>query len=147
MKIRCLQSGDHSEWLRMRKALWPDCPAQRHENEMATIIADHQRQVVFVAEQDAGMLCGFVEASIHPHAIGCETNPVGYVEGWWVDPAHRRGGVGRALLCAVESWVLERGCTEIASDCMVHNEISLTAHLAAGYRETGRLIHFAKRIV
>lgn len=130
----------------MRRALWPECSPAAHESEMSTIIADRSRQIAIMAVMDAGTCCGFVEASIHPHAIGCETNPVGYVEGWWVDPDYRRSGVGRALLSAVEQWAIGLGCREMASDCLIGNEVSLTAHLASGYRETGRLIHFAKKI-
>lgn len=113
---------------------------------MAAILGDSGRQAVFVAEGEDGGLCGFVEASIHPHAIGCETNPVGYVEGWWVDATMRRRGVGRALLAACEEWARGLGAREMASDCLIDNEASFKAHTAGGYRETGRLIHFAKRI-
>lgn len=91
-------------------------------------------------------LCGFVEGSIHPHAVGCETNPVGYVEGWWVDPDHRQTGVGRKLLAALEDWARRHGCREMASDCLADNHLSRAAHCATGYHETGTLIHFAKRI-
>ncbi len=30
----------------------------------------------------------------------------------------------------------------MASDCLIDNEVSYHAHLAIGYRETERLIHF-----
>ena len=35
-------------------------------------------------------------------ADGCTTHPVGYVEGWYVDPDVRRKGVGKALVAAAE---------------------------------------------
>lgn len=146
MRIRRIGKSDWDKWLRMRAALWPDCGPEQSAREMETILGDTESQVVFAAEDESGMLVGFVEGSIHPHALGCETNPVGYVEGWWVDAAVRRRGVGRALLAACEAWAREKGCREMASDCFVENAVSFAAHRANGYAEAGRLIHFAKKI-
>lgn len=129
----------------MRSALWPECPTEQHEREMAMIEND-PRQTAFVAVGADGSLCGLVEVSIHPNAIGCETQPVGYVEGWYVDPEVRRRGVGRQLLAAAEAWAGARGCREMASDTQLDNAISAAAHRAAGYEETDRAIHFRKRL-
>jgi aminoglycoside 6'-N-acetyltransferase I len=52
--------------------------------------------------------------------------------------------VGRALFEAAEGWARGLGLREIASDTFIANEISLKAHLALGYEEKERLIHFAK---
>jgi len=70
---------------------------------MASILADDS-QAVFVAVRERGGLSGFAEVSIHPHALGCQTHPVGYLEGWWVDPDLRRTGLGRQLVAAAENW-------------------------------------------
>src|SRR5437667_6595225 len=79
-----------------------------------------------------------------PHADGCDTSPVGYVEGWYVDADVRRHGDGRRLIRTAERWARERGCTEMGSDCLLENEVSLRAHLAIGYEERERLIHFRR---
>lgn len=144
--VRPLRQDDGDEWLRMRSLLWPECPPERHAREQASILADSAAQAVFVLDNNGSRLLGFVELSIHPHAIGCDTNPVAYVEGWWVDELHRRKKHGRALLAAGEEWARVRGCREIASDCHAHNAASRASHLASGFQETGVLIHFAKRI-
>ena len=146
MATRSIEPGDRDEWLRLRKALWPECAVDTLEAEMADILADRDNQAVFVAVRPAGCLGGFVEASIHPHAIGCDTRPVGYLEGWYVDPDLRRTGVGRELLAAAESWARSRDCIEMASDTVSDNEAGFAAHQACGYAETGRLIHFKKRL-
>lgn len=41
---------------------------------------------------------GFVEASLRPYAEGCDTRPVGYLEGGYVAPEWRGQGIGRALV-------------------------------------------------
>ncbi len=146
MQTRTIEPGDHNEWLRLRSALWPECEVSTLEAEMADILADHDNQVAFVAVRPTGTLGGFVEASIHPHAIGCDTRPVGYLEGWYVDQDLRGTGIGRRLLAAAESWALSRGCVEMASDTLFDNEGGFSAHRACGYIVTGRLIHFKKRL-
>ena len=102
------------------------------------------RTPVFVAERDKDGLGGFLEAGTRPYADGCDTSPVGYIEGWFVDEDLRQHGVGRALVEAAEGWARGLGLHEMASDAFIANEISLKAHLALGYKEKERLIHFAK---
>ena len=141
--IRALLPADAAAWQHLRTQLWPAYTPQLHAREMATILADSDNQAVFVA--DAGSrLVGFVEASLHPHAIGCEHAPVGYVEGWYVAPELRRTGIGRRLLAAAEAWALARGCREMASDAHPHNGVSQAAHRAAGYAAVDMLVHFRK---
>lgn len=129
----------------MRTALWPDCIGEENASGLAQVQADPQ-QAIFVAPRDQGGLCGFVEVSIHPHAIGCATQRVGYVEGLYVDPDMRRHGIGRKLLRAAEDWARRKGCQEMASDTQLDNAVSTATHLAAGYREAERAIHFSKRL-
>lgn len=92
-------------------------------------------------------MCGFLEASIRTFADGCDTRPVGYIEGWYVDPGVRHQGIGGELVRAAEAWAGAQGLREMASDCLIDDEISLQAHLALGYVETERLIHFRKPLV
>lgn len=74
------------------------------------------------------------------------TRPVGYIEAWYVQPEHRRSGIGRRLVEAAEGWVLSRGCTEMGSDADLGNEISHRAHRALLYTEVTRLVLFSKKL-
>jgi aminoglycoside 6'-N-acetyltransferase I len=141
--IREPADEDRPEWLRMRLALWDDCPVEEHEQEMNEYLegCDHK---VFLAARPDGGLCGFLEAAIHPWAIGCDHRPVGYIEGWYVDPDVRRQGVGRALVEAAEAWARTAGCRQMASDTQDENRTSQNAHGALGYQETYRLVYFKK---
>lgn len=145
MKIRPLEPADYDEWSRMRLTLWPDQEPADLRREMKEILAD-PRQPVFVAERSDGRLGGFLEASIHIDTYGCDTKPVGYIEGWYVDADLRRTGVGGELMAAAETWAAAQGYQEMASDCEIDNLISLQAHQALGYEEVERLIHFRKWI-
>jgi aminoglycoside 6'-N-acetyltransferase I len=147
MTVRPIQPFEHDEWLRMRIALWPDCPPEKHRQEMAEITRDTERGAVFVSVAPDGYLQGFLEASLRSdHVEGCRTKPVGYVEGWYVEPEFRRRGVGRALVAAAEDWARAKGCREMASDAEIENLASQVAHRRLGYAEVGRTVHFRKEI-
>jgi aminoglycoside 6'-N-acetyltransferase I len=102
------------------------------------------KALVAVAEID-GELVGFAEVSIRvDHVEGTADSPVPYLEGWYVRNAHRRRGIGRALLEFVENWALERGFKEIASDAETANEAGIRLHARLGFAEAGRTVHFVK---
>jgi GNAT superfamily N-acetyltransferase len=153
MQVRPTYRPDRDEWVRMRNALWPEDRAEHGEDVDTFFATDTFRSSeaslpwkVFVAERPAGGLCGFVEASVHPFVDGCTTRPVGYVEGWFVDPDVRRQGVGRRLVQAAEAWAAAHGCREMASDALLGNAVSHEAHRALGFEESQRLVHFRKRL-
>jgi len=145
MHIRPVKPEDLDEWLRMRLLLWSDDAPQEHLKEMEDMLADSTCAVLVAVCPDGG-LCGFLEVSQRKYADGCNTSPVGYIEGWYVDPDHRRNQVGAQLVQAAEAWARQSGLQEMASDCIINNIISLKAHNALGYEEVERLIHFKKQL-
>jgi len=146
MHVRRVGPLDDAEWLRMRDVLWPGLAARTHETEMADFRANQTTQVVFVVDRENGLLGGFLETGTRHNAAGCETSPVGYIEGWYVDPDLRQAGWGRALVEAAEAWARSCGYAEIASDCHLDNDVSFMAHTAIGYKAVERLIHFRKSL-
>jgi aminoglycoside 6'-N-acetyltransferase I len=146
MHVRRLGPDDDAEWMRMRDALWPGLSPGVHQAEMAEYRVDEDTRAVFVVDRADGRLGGFLEAGTREHADGCETSPVGYVEGWYVDPDLRQNGWGGRLVEAAEAWARSRGHAEMASDCLLGNEVSFKAHTALGYEVAERLIHFRKTL-
>jgi predicted N-acetyltransferase YhbS len=152
--IRPASSDDQVEWARMRCLLWPDDTADEHAKEVAAFFGNKSFSwseslpavAVFVAVRPSSELCGFLEVSIRPFADGCKTRPVGYVEGWFVDPDMRQQGIGRRLVTAAEQWAAAHGCKEMASDAHLENTVSLMAHQALGFEEASRAIHLRKRL-
>lgn len=146
LTIRPLQSTDHTEWLRLRQALWPDQSDAQNAQEMTEILTYFDRMPAFVAERPDGGLCGFVEVTIHDNAPGCVTDRIGYLEAWYVDPDWRQQGVGRLLVEAAEAWARANGCIEMASDTDQGYPDSPAVHGQLGYREVARDIYFRKDI-
>ena len=66
-------------------------------------ILGRDTEEVFVAERPGGGLCGFLEAALRSRADGCDSTPVAYIGGWYVDEDVRRHGVGRALVEEAEA--------------------------------------------
>lgn len=139
--VREYAAGDSEEWARMRTALWPD----QTEADMTEWLG-RRDAVTIVAEREGGGLCGFAEVGERRWAEGCETRPVAFLEGWYVDPDVRRGGIGVRLLRTGEEWALRNGYREMGSDVLIDNEISHVAHARAGFREIERVVTYAKEL-
>jgi aminoglycoside 6'-N-acetyltransferase I len=143
--IRRAITADKNEWHRMRLLLWPDESPEALFTSMDEILADPLTST-FVAVRPDGLLGGFLEAGLRKYGEGCETSPIGYLEGWFVDEDLRKQGVGKALVRAAEDWARSQGCSEMGSDTWLDNETSITAHLALGFEENERLVHFRKSL-
>ena len=146
MKVRPLQPADLEKWSRMRTALWPHCTIEVNRLEINLMLSKPDRCVIFVSERDNGELNGFIEVGLRDVAQDCYTSPVGYIEGWYVDPDVRRTSIGRALVEAGENWARSKGCTEMASDAHVTNEISHEAHQHLGYERGEAIVTFHKKL-
>lgn len=142
--VRKLEEKDVSGWFRLRKMLWDQSTDDEHRAEMKDIYEHTETQLVIVAENFDGRLVGFLEASIRPFVEDCETDHVGYLEGWFVENQYRQTGIGKKLVTAAENWARNKGCSEMASDSEIGNDLSLKAHQSLGYEETSRLVHLRK---
>lgn len=144
--IRPLEERDLAEWLRLRTSLWDQTAEDDHRTEMVEIFEHPDSQFVAVADIGSGRLVGFLEASIRNQVEDCETENVGYLEGWFVETDHRRQGIGAKLVAAAEDWARAHGCAEMASDAEIGNMASQQAHAQLGYTETSRLVHLRKEL-
>jgi aminoglycoside 6'-N-acetyltransferase I len=141
--IREVMAADAPEWLRMRRALLPDDPS--HEAEVRDYFSRFARDAVtLVAERPGGGLVGFVEVGSRSFAEGCESQPVAYIEGWYVDPGARHQGIGAALMRAAERWAWAAGFRELGSDAELTNGSSQVAHRALGFQEVVRIVCFRR---
>lgn len=145
MTIRELVESDRGHWVRLRDALWPGSLSD-HDAETRKYFENRLKApIVFVAEIDE-RLVGFLELDYRKYAPGCTSSPVPFVEGWYVEPALQRRGIGRALVEAAEAHARAAGHHEIASDAEIENANSLAAHLALGYEEVERVVCFRRAL-
>ncbi|WP_113408146.1 aminoglycoside 6'-N-acetyltransferase [Hyphomicrobiales bacterium] len=144
--MRIEQAADEylDEWTRLRAELWPDSSYEHHRAELAQFRAN-ENAVAYLAIDSAGHVAGFAEATLrHDYVNGCKTSPVLFLEGIYVRPEHRRGGMARALCDSVGTWDRAAGCTEFASDALIDNLASHAFHAALGFVETRRVVYFRK---
>jgi aminoglycoside 6'-N-acetyltransferase I len=148
--IRTAQLGDLDAIASMSVRLWPESPAHEHREEVRALLAGEPLSTMpltmFVAEDEARVI-GFIEVGLRSHADGCDPRqPCGFVEGWFVEPEHRRRGVGRRLIEHAESWARRQGCIELASDTWLDNAASQNAHAALGFEVVDRCVNYRKPI-
>ena len=142
--IRRVTKADKSEWFRMRKGIWPEAPDEYLDFDMDEILVSDDDMVLFACVE--GKPIGLTEAQIKDYGEGCETSPIGYLEGWFVQEDYRGKSIVGIMTQAAENWIREKGCTEVASDTWLDNEPSIRAHVKMGYYEVERLVHFVKQL-
>jgi aminoglycoside 6'-N-acetyltransferase I len=145
VRIREIAEADRPAWVRMRDALWPGSLWDHEVETQKYFATGGDRPIVFVAEADE-QLVGFLELDFRKYAPECLSSPVPFIEGWYVEPAWQRQGVGRALVQAAEARALDLGYTEIASDVEIDNTGSIAAHRALGYEEVERTVAFRRSL-
>ena len=108
--------ADAVAWEQMREALWPGDP---HADDIAAFFAGHFPElaaVLVAVPLNTDALVAFVELSARKDLPGTHGAMTGYVEGLYVEPAHRASGLTLRLLRAAREWAQERGCLFFASD-------------------------------
>jgi aminoglycoside 6'-N-acetyltransferase I len=150
LHVRPATTADRSSWLVLRERLWPTPPEEEsvHSAEIDAFFAGDTRVasvvLLVVPGEATAEPVGFAELSLRSAVEGCHTDPVAYLEGWYVEPSFRRQGVGAALIRAAEAWARALGCTEMGSDVELDNAGSLAAHARLGFQEVERVVLFRK---
>ena len=145
MTIRQATPEDLEAFIRLALLLWPDHEFSDLAADLAPLLED-PAAAVLLCECD-GRAVGFAQCQLRRDYVeGCETSPVGYLEGVFVEAGHRRQGVAAALVAACQDWARAQGCREFASDCELDNIGSLRFHLSVGFEEAGRVICFTKKL-
>lgn len=105
-----------------------------------------EESAVFAERKDDQVIGVALCCLRHDYVEGCESSPVGYLEGIFVQENFRLKGIADSLCKECENWAKELGCSEFASDCELTNTDSLRFHLSIGFQEENRIICFKKRI-
>ena len=155
MTVRRLVRADRSQWLSMRQALWPHHDRSAHAAETAALL-DHpedfgaRNYAVFISRAADATTVGFAECTRRDSVTFTTASPVGYLEGIYVEPEHRRSGFGQKLMRGVEQWAAALGCSALASDAAAENLESRAFHIAMGFtvvdQVPGGLAYFCKSL-
>lgn len=132
--------------VKMACSLWPDADSNELSLEMAAIPESFSEDCLLY-QTDQGHYVAWIQLSLrHDYVEGSSTSPVAYIEGIYVNPEYRRSGLASKLIEAGEKWALEKGCSELASDCELENELSIQFHSGYGFKEANRLVCFIKSL-
>lgn len=133
-------------WGEMRAALWPWESAEDHAAQASGLyLAGHPDRQAFVALSADATPVGFAEATLRRDYVeGCDSSPVGFLEGILVVPSMRQRGIARALVDAVGEWARARDCREYASNALLDNADSHAFHAAVGFADTERVVFYRK---
>ena len=134
-----------NELSQMALDLWPENDLEDLKKDFTYIIGLLSDKI-FLAEID-GEYAGFIHMSIRKDYVeGSSSSPVGYIEGLFVKPEHRKKGIGYALYNMGANWAKKKGTTEIGTDCTISNRVSFDFLLNLGFEEANRVICFIKDI-
>ena len=142
-EVREMKRDEWREWSAMRQALYDGLDDADAGHEALKFLSGEDRdlKIVLLAVQDTKAI-GFAELSERSIAEGCFAGPVAYLEGWYIKPEFRRIGVGKALIDAAIIWAKSNSYPHLASDAELTNVDSQNAHIALGFEEVERAVHF-----
>ena len=143
VKIRKITEQDIPHWIAMRKKLWPH--ASYDELKDAEHLFKAENFVCFFAEMETELV-GFIELALRPYVNGCDTSPVAFIEGIWVDDRYQKQGIGHRLVEKAEEWAKSLSLKELASDTRIESTHSIHAHNSWGFEETERVVYFRKKL-
>ena len=141
MKLVPITENDFPLWQKMRQEIYPVLSDERHKLEMAKILSSEDWYCQFIMN-DAYEPIGIIELSFRNIVNGCLSSPVPYVEGVYIQPEHRRQGLGRKIMAHLIRWCKEEGYSELATDTELADGQAQEFYRAIGFLETDRMVTF-----
>ena len=139
------EKGNANQLAGLLGSLWP----KHTERELTELVLDYiesEKAAVF-AKKVNGFFIGLALCSIRTDYVeGCDTSPVGYLEGVFVADGFRHHGIAKELVSECEQWAREKGCSEFASDCELTNTASQSFHESIGFQEENRIVCYKKML-
>lgn len=141
-----ISASDINDLAMMAHELWPDATIPELLTEFRERLSS-DKDLLYICKRKDHSPVGFIHLSLRMEYVeGVSSFPVGYVEGIYVRKQYRRKGIASQLLRLGESWALEKGCTDLASDSEIRNPVSHPFHLSAGFCEVNRIVCYVKPI-
>ena len=129
-------------WAELCVSLWPNHTAESFIQERNN--NNYQNEFLFMVKDEAA---AFISLSLrNDYVEGTKTSPVGYLEGIYVKPKFRNQGIAKELVEYAKKWFAKKGCSELASDCLIENEVSRKFHNRIGFKEVNTIVCFTMKI-
>lgn len=138
-----MRGSDKDLWLGMYRKLWANHTDEALLAEIGRVGASSKRSA-FVAESQDGTALGFAEYALRDYANGCNSQPVPFLEGVWVDDGYRGQGIAKALIDYLVTRAERAGFTEFGSDVELSNYSSQLMHERLGFEQTEKVIYYRK---
>jgi ribosomal protein S18 acetylase RimI-like enzyme len=137
VNIRDLSMDDYNDLIRLWQAA--GLPSRPHGRDSREAIARQMEggTSIFLGAEEDGKLVGAV--------LGTHDGRKGWINRIAVHPAHRRRGIGRALVYAVEARLHGMGIGIIGSLIEDWNEDSMAFFARLGYLAHTDIVYFSKR--
>lgn len=146
--IEKLDTNNFEDCAKLAYSLWPDTDFLQLLTDFRSM-PDSSKAVCFLYSDDVNRkeYLGFVQVSLRcDYVEGSNSSPVAYIEGIYVKEEYRRRGIAHSLVEVAKEWGREKGCSEIASDCILSNTLSIDFHKRIGFEEANRIVCFIKSI-
>ena len=135
---------DLPELQNLASKLWPDESVDEVAAALRKSIASPKEDLFFICDEHQRAIA-FTQLSLrYDYVPGATRQPVGFVEGIYVEEGYRGTGIGRQLIEHAEKWAFDKGCIELASDALIDNVDSQNFHTQVGFREVERIVTFIK---
>ena len=130
-------AGEEEGWL-LAESHWRSTGDERR---YVRALQRHPDGALLVAEAPGGELVGRLSLMRDPHPASRHVADLGLM----VAAAHRRRGVGTALMAAAEEWAHAAGVTKLELHVFPHNDAAIALYEKLGYEREGlRRGHYAR---
>lgn len=129
------------EWAHFRKALYQEVEEEFLDYELDEILRE-KRIFAFLLWTKEFEAVAFLELSLRNIVDGCESSPVAYLEGIYIEENYRQKGLGKQLTNFIKKWGIQQGCSELATDSSLEDVKAQAFHKKMGFEETERIVQF-----
>lgn len=122
--------ADLNECWRLDQRCFSD--GEAYDRETIRYLLSHSQSVCYKAVSDTSEMLAFVVGMVEPDGTG-------HVVALGVGPEHRRLGIGRRLMHAVENGFTERGLVTVRLEVRTSNDPAQNLYSELGYRIIRRM--------
>jgi len=141
MELVTITENDFPEWKTFRQALYKDLDDAQNDLEVRQMFTS-DFWYCWLIKDHQGKSVGLIELASRNIVDGCISSPVAYLEGLYLIPECRNGGMGKEIIKRIMSWCTEKGYSELATDTELGNTRAQSFYNSTGFKETDRIVQY-----